>query len=99
MSPLGLDSQTHSFGVRYVQGPGDNNTLVAGWKVTRVQVFSGPADASTLIMAGQSVVIAAGGCLELLPGGAHKSSVRMLGNDYLCVIEFWFPTRADGLSP
>lgn len=98
MSPLGLDSQTHSFGVRYVLGPGDQNTIVAGWKVTRVQVFAG-AEAATLIMAGQSVGIAADGCLELLPGGAHKTSVRMLGNTYLCVIEFWFPTRADGLAP
>lgn len=98
MSPLGLDSQTNSFGVRFVGPAGDVNTLVPGWKVTRIQAFANTA-AATLIVAGQSTNIAPGGCIELLPGGAHKSAVRMLGNDYLCIIEFWFPTRSDGLPP
>jgi hypothetical protein len=98
MTPVGLDSQTNSFGVRFVNGPGDISTLVPGWKVTRIQAFAG-ADPATLIVAGQSQTILADGCIELLPGGAHKSTVRMLGNTYLCIIEFWFPTRADGLQP
>lgn len=96
--PFGLNSQTHSFGLRYIQSSGDQSVLVPGWRVTRVQAFAKTA-AATLIMAGQSQNIDIGGSICLDPGGAHKSSVRMLGNDYLCIVEFWFPTRADGLAP
>lgn len=98
MSPLGLNSQVYSFGWRIIGSSGDVSTLINGWRVTRIQAFANTA-AATLIVAGQSTNIDIGGSICLEPGGAHKSSVRILGNDYKLIIEFWFPTKADGTPP
>ncbi|HEV8549238.1 MAG TPA: hypothetical protein VGQ57_09420 [Polyangiaceae bacterium] len=72
-----------------------------GWLVTRIQVFADTAGQCSIQFGanGTQIFVKAGGCLELLPGGAFRQGLLVQGVGGRYVIEYWFQPNASGLEP
>jgi hypothetical protein len=111
VSPVGLDVKKHQwacFNYNIPDGnPHDISVVLENpgfptvWYVTRVQAFA--AAAQNMSIQGPDptgvLVVLAGGCLELLPGGAYRDHFLVQGQGGRIIIEYWYPTVTQGNPP
>jgi len=103
MSPVGLDVREYQYGVTQFTVP-DVATYTATtrgeWLVTRVQAWAAEANGGGLVLFGDAVNLEPGGCIELLPGGAFRGDIVLLGEGLIVVFEYWYQSNAArGNSP
>src|SRR5688572_3281914 len=103
MSPVGLDVREYQYGATQFTVP-DVATYVATtrgeWLVTRIQAWAAAAAGGGLSLAGDAVNLEPSGCIELLPGGAFRGDITILGEGLIVVFEYWYQASAErGGSP
>jgi hypothetical protein len=111
MSPEGLDVRNHQWNCFSYTIPDanphdikvvlNNPGFPTVWFVTRLQFFAAPAAGMSIQGPDPSGAIAvlAGGCLELLPGGAYRDHLLVQGEGGRVIVEYWYPSVSTGNSP
>lgn len=100
MSPVGLDVKEYAYAIfPYTVPDGEVHTLAPapdgpGWDITRLQMFASPDAVASLTYFGQTIDFVAGGCVELLPGGAMRGPLVVTGEGAYLLVEYWYRASA-----
>jgi hypothetical protein len=82
--------------------PTGGSAVPTSWLITRVQAFANATQVGPFFLVGfapsQGVQVLAGGCIELLPGGAFRNNLFASGGGQI-IVEYWYPAGVRGLTP
>lgn len=109
MSPVGLDVREYGWAffeytladalAHTIQPAVVNPGFPTSWLVTRIQGFAPGTGGLSLQLVGSNLVIPAGGCVELLPGGAFRGPIIVQGLGARVLIEYWFQATTNAALP
>jgi hypothetical protein len=103
VSPVGLDVREYAYGYTNYTVPDGASHVIStrgAWLVTRIQVFGdGAAGGGNVDVGLGPIAIAASGCLELLPGGAHRGGIIVDGLALRVIVEWWWQVNPQGVAP
>lgn len=100
--PVGLDSREYAYGVYKYEAPDAFSHSVSAnknWLVTRIQFYAAAGTAAEIHLGSKVSLlmqVAAGGCLELEPNGAHRGDIFVSGEGSLLLVEYWFQANPTG---
>jgi len=95
--PVGLDVREYVYGMfPYTVQAGGFQHIDAfnDWLVTKIQLFAGANPVQLGVGPGNSILVAANGCITLEPNGAFKGAIDVLGEGAYLIVEYWFQAQA-----
>lgn len=103
--PVGLDAREYVYGLYVVTTPDTTTRFYStrnAWLITRIQAFTPSTTPAFLGLAGQTIPIFVGGCVDLEPNGGYRGEVSFGSNSApgaVLIIEYWYQALAHGNPP
>jgi len=95
--PVGLDVREYVYGMfPYTVQAGGFQKINAfnAWLVTKIQLFAGANAVQLGVGPGNSIQVAANGCITLEPNGAFRGPIDVIGEGAYLIVEYWFQAQA-----